>query len=172
MASKATLYAAYDKVLANGWPGVSQLQHLEQDGTTFLNFRYGSVEVDFSIVEMGVGLPSMADDGQGPWLIRLVSTLVLREPSADLMEYVARRSSQLPFCSLSIVDSEVEGFVAVRLAMYYWDTDRPMIDLQRNFNLFTSMADELDDEVLQRFGGLRYSEAVDGTIKRYEPTRL
>lgn len=171
MASLSVLYDAYENALVNGWAGVTKFRRADQDGTTFLNFRAGSADIDLSIVSMDVDLPTLADDGAGPWLIRLFSQLVLTRPTPDVYSFVARRNASLPLCSLSVVDSEIEELVAIRLQAMYWDTDRPVVDLRRNFEIFLLLADELDDEILSVLGGLRYSELVDGGEPRfYEPT--
>jgi hypothetical protein len=168
--SLETMYAAYENVLSNfGIPDVVNVRRERVGGTLRLRFRVGSAEVDLTIFSQPGYLPN-PDEGEDPFAIALASHLVETWPTAQLFEYVARANVDLALASLGVMDSSIESLVDVVLFSAYWDTGYPIVDLQRNFMAFIRKADELDDELLRRFGGFRYSEVVDGSPPRlYQP---
>ena len=119
----------------------------------------GTVELrgDDMYIKMGstVGRVSVVDWGDDDTLVKIGAPVLIDVPLTDeLYKYVALHSNTRHFGALGLVEGDDgKGLVHLTQTLYGDTVDEP--ELMFAVLLVTRTADELDDELRERFGGSR-----------------
>lgn len=142
------------------------VQSVAQYALYILNDEFGAAVhvVDATEFELPVGSTKVTVEvaGVGSGVVVLIaSPLALKvPPSPDLFEFVARQGGRPGLATMVVVDADEAGLVNVVVVHHIYGNCLDRSELLTSVANVAGQADDADEIFVERFGGVRFSDAM------------